>query len=362
MKRILALQGGGLRGIVEVAFLEKVEAVYRARRGPQARLADVFDLVGGTSTGALIAAAVALGKPVSDIAAFYLDRAERVFAPNRGWRMGVLPIFDADRLEREIRAEIGDVALGDPAIRTRLAVVAKRLDTGSVWIVSNIPTAPFYDDPADGAWVGNRHFPLARLLRASSAAPTFFRQETLAIVPGQPPGVFVDGGASPYNDPSLALLMLARMRAFGLRWPAGPENLFMLSIGCGRVRRRIAPRKAATAGPLAVAVESLRGMIDDGEQHALTMMEWLGRSRAPQRVNAELGVVGDDDAFDAPMLEYLRLDVPLEPAPLAAAGLFPGEAALKRMQRIDDPRMVRPLYDLTRAWLSHAYDLDALLP
>lgn len=362
MKRILALSGGGVRGVVEVAFLEEIERVYRARRGPDARLSDVFDLVGGTSTGALVAAGLALGLSVADIASFYFDRAPQLFARGRRWLYGLAPIFDSDRLEVEIRCVVGDLQLGDPAIRTRLAIVVKRLDTGSPWILCNIPGAPFYEDAPDGSYVGNRHYPLARLLRASAAAPTYFRQQVLEIIRGDPPGVFVDGGASPFNDPSLALLMLARMRAYGLCWPCGPQNLFLLSIGTGRWRRRVPPERAARAGPLRLALDTLSGLVTDGEQHSLTVMEWIGQSRAPSTLTAEIGDLGDDFAFDAPQFAFLRLDVPLEQAPLAELGIDLPEAELARFRTLDDPGVIRPLHDLAREVCARRYDLEDLLP
>jgi len=69
-RRSLALTAGGVRGIIEVAFLEAIEAAYRCRYGPETRLHDVLDFVGGTSTGALIATAINLGQPIEQIRDF----------------------------------------------------------------------------------------------------------------------------------------------------------------------------------------------------------------------------------------------------------------------------------------------------
>ncbi len=59
-KRVLALDGGGVRGAITVAFLERIETLLSQHHGKEVRLGDWFDLVGGTSTGALIAGALAL--------------------------------------------------------------------------------------------------------------------------------------------------------------------------------------------------------------------------------------------------------------------------------------------------------------
>src|SRR5919108_1042611 len=60
-KRILALDGGGVRGAISVAFLERIEALLSEHQGRPVRLGDYFHLVGGTSTGSIIAGALALG-------------------------------------------------------------------------------------------------------------------------------------------------------------------------------------------------------------------------------------------------------------------------------------------------------------
>src|SRR5688572_1202941 len=80
-KRILALDGGGIRGIVSVGFLERMEQILRVRcNNPNLVLSDYFDLIGGTSTGAIIAALLALGKDTTTIREMYLNLGGRVFA------------------------------------------------------------------------------------------------------------------------------------------------------------------------------------------------------------------------------------------------------------------------------------------
>ena len=53
-KRILALDGGGIRGILSIQILKEIETVLRARYGNETLLSDYYDLIGGTSTGAII--------------------------------------------------------------------------------------------------------------------------------------------------------------------------------------------------------------------------------------------------------------------------------------------------------------------
>lgn len=359
-RRILALSGGGLRGIIEVAFLEAIEAEYRRRYGP-GQICDWFDLIGGTSTGALIATALALGKPLSDIRDFYLIRAKTFFSDRKWWKYGLAPVFDCAGLERELRRDVGHLTLGDPAFRTHLAIVTKRLDTGAPWIVSNIPTSPYFSDGPDGQWVGNRHYEVARLLRAASAAPTLFSHQELEIVRGQPPGVFVDGGLSVYNDPSLALLRLARLRAFGLNWPLGPENLFIMSLGAGRLRARIPLHRVRNTSALVHAVRSLLGVSADGDQISLTMMEWLGTSPHPAQIDSEIGTLAEEYLAEYPLFTYLRLDMSLEENDLRALGHNPDVVGFRHLQAIDRPESVEALYELAKIHLHKNFNLKEWL-
>lgn len=359
-RRILALSGGGLRGIIEVAFLEAIETEYRRRYGP-GQICDWFDLIGGTSTGALIATALALGKPLSEIRDFYLIRAKTFFSDRKWWRYGLAPVFDCEGLERELRRDVGDLTLGDPAFRTRLALVTKRLDTGAPWIVSNIPTSPYFNDCPDGKWIGNRHYEVARLLRAASAAPTLFSHQELEITHGQPPGVFVDGGLSVYNDPSLALLRLARLRAFGLIWPLGPENLFILSLGAGRMRSRVPLNRIRNSSALRHAIRSLLGVSADGDQVTLTMMEWLGTSQSPARIDSEIGTLEGENLAGEPLFTFLRLDMSLEPDDLQALGHDPKVVSLRALQAIDRPESITPLYELAKKHIERNFNLEEWL-
>ena len=84
-KRILSLDGGGVRGIITIAFLERIEAVLKERsgRGADFRLSDYFDLVGGTSVGSILATLIALGYPVTDIKKIFREWCPSIF--HRPW-------------------------------------------------------------------------------------------------------------------------------------------------------------------------------------------------------------------------------------------------------------------------------------
>lgn len=273
-KRILSLDGGGVRGAISVAFLERMEALLEQRHGKDCRLGEYFDLVGGTSTGAIIACALALGIKIAQIKKFYLELSTSAFKRQR-WSVPILRAkFDARSLRREIEAVVGSRTLSSADLITGLCIVAKRMDTGRPWIISNNPRAPYWDD-SEG-FIGNKHYSLVNLVRASTAAPQFFDPELLPIIPTEALpevlakplnapwtaralhvllqkaglaervhidpnkyGLFIDGGISPYNNPSLALLHMATLNPFNIKWPTGPDRLTVMSIGTGTYRQQL---------------------------------------------------------------------------------------------------------------------------
>ena len=184
VKRVLALDGGGVKGIVSIAFLEKMETLLRERsgRGNDFRLCDYFDLVGGTSTGSLLATLIALGYPVADIKKMYLEWAPAIFrAPWFGFSL-LGPRFSSRGLKKRARAVLKDRTLETADLKTGFAIIAKRVDTGSPWVLSNNPRSAYWNDPDDRHFLGNRNYRLADLVCASAAAPSYFAPKRLRMV------------------------------------------------------------------------------------------------------------------------------------------------------------------------------------
>src|SRR5580658_6816324 len=88
-RRILALDGGGIRGMFSIEILARMEELLRKHTGNEKLvLADHFDFVAGTSTGAIIAAFLAWGEPVERIQRLYQTESARIFARAPWWRLG----------------------------------------------------------------------------------------------------------------------------------------------------------------------------------------------------------------------------------------------------------------------------------
>jgi hypothetical protein len=290
-KRMLSLDGGGVRGAISIGFLERLETLIEEIEGRPTLLCDWFDLIGGTSTGAIIAGALALGFRAADVRKFYDALAPRVFR-RPFWRVvGLMSKFDRKKLISELDTILGDRTLDSDNLRTGLAVVAKRLDTGSCWVVANNPRSQYWDTPPDRSFIGNRHYKLTNLIRASAAAPHYFDPELIEIVAHEPPGLFVDGGLTPHNNPSLQLFLYAALPQYGLSWSLGPENLTIVSIGTGGFRPRVSLHELAWIRPIGIAIRALSAQITESAQLVLTLMSWLGDTPTAWPINSELSDV-----------------------------------------------------------------------
>lgn len=315
-RTILSVDGGGVRGVLSVAFLERIELLARQHTQTESageeRLASIFDLMGGSSTGAIIASALALDHTAAEVREFYLGLAPKVFKRSLMRPKIFRPRYDAQLLRDEFRQIVGNRTLDSPDIRTGLAILLKRLDTGSAWIVTNNPNAKYWDHPADGSYIGNRDYALGNLIRASTAAPYYFAPEHVAIVDGEEPGLFIDGSISPYHNPALALFKTATIPAFGYGWPMGEDLLTIVSIGAGTYRPTVGPKKQRFRSTLRLAFDALGGMVADGAQLTMTLMQAMGTTPTPWVINSELGDLTDVSFVPEPLFTFLRYDVLLE--------------------------------------------------
>ncbi|MEO0422967.1 MAG: patatin-like phospholipase family protein [Pseudomonadota bacterium] len=311
-KRILALDGGGIRGMLSLQFLARLEEMVRDRSGRRdATLSDYFDLIGGTSTGAIIATGLALGWEVSQLSQMYQVFGGAVF-DSKFFRRGLFrPKFSEKVLEQQLEANFGDATLGGTELKTGLAVVMKRLDTGSPWVVHNNPRGKYYEARPGSTATPNKDFLLRDVVRASTAAPTYFKPEPLTVGAGQV-GAFVDGGVSPHNNPALQLLMLATVRGYGLQWPTGPEQLLLVSVGTGGFETAMDAEKAVKAVAVANGIQSLSALMDDAASLNETLLQWMSRSDTARQIDREIGSLENDFLGGAPLLTYQRYQAWLE--------------------------------------------------
>jgi hypothetical protein len=345
-KRILALDGGGVRGAITVAFLERIEDILSKRLGMEIRLGDWFDLVGGTSTGALIAGALALGFRTDQIKDFYLRLAPRAFQPTR-WGIPLFQAkFNADGLRAEILKIVQDRKLSSTDLVTGLCVITKRMDTCSPWIVANNPRAPYWLDGKTHD--GNDKYSLATLVRASTAAPHFFDPEVFPISKSED-GLFIDGGVTPFNNPSLALFQMATFKPFGICWPTGPDQLSVTSIGTGTYRPHFSYEDEGVSRFAKLAYYALMSLMTDAETMTLAQMQWMGECLTPWRINSEVGTLAEEVPQGGKMFRFMRYDVKLESAWLREElDVKVSDSDAERYRGMDNPAIVNEIYEIAK--------------
>jgi uncharacterized protein len=346
-KRILSLDGGGVRGAITVSFLERLEKVIEEIEGKPTLLCDWFDLIGGTSAGSIIATALALGLRASDIREIQTALAPTVFR-KRFWRFGGLrAMFGRRDLIRELEKFVAGRTLGSEDLRTGLCIISKRLDSGSAWMLCNNPKSIFWDSPPDRAFTGNRHYPLANIVRASAAAPHYFDPEIIEIVKGEPPGIFIDGALTPHNNPAFQLLLLATLPQYGLSWTASPQDLVIVSVGTGSYRQRVERSDLRWTGNLGMTLQALTAQMTETQNLIATLMTWLGDCPFEWPINSELANLGKTNPPFGPLFRYLRYDVLLEHKWLEETlGLTVDREHLKSLRRIDVPENIADFYQL----------------
>jgi len=232
-RKILALDGGGIRGLMTARALLRLEEILaEGRGGSDFRLCQYFDYIGGTSTGAIMAAALATGMSVTELLEFYQDFGQQAFTKRnlfQRWKS----LYENGELEKKMKQVFGDhTDLSPENLQTLLLVVTRNKTTDSAWPISSNPSALF-NNPASSNC--NLRIPLWQIVRASTAAPVYFPPEVIRVDPAHPEQdfVFVDGGTTPYNNPAFLMYRMATHPAYHLGWDTGEDKLLVVSMGTG---------------------------------------------------------------------------------------------------------------------------------
>lgn len=238
--RILAVDGGGIRGLIPALVLERLDALIR-ERSPGATLASSFDLIAGTSTGGLITLALTTpgpdGNPAmtpADMVELYSGpEARRIFdrppleqVPGLGYASELIdPKYGLDELEKVLVDRFGE------------RVVSEALSDVLISAYDMHDREPRFFK----RWGSSGATRVVDAGLATSAAPTYFPSHELdgaALVDG---GVFV-------NNPAIAATIEALKRTEGE--PIRPDDLLVVSVGTGHHERGYDPGKVAGWGAL----------------------------------------------------------------------------------------------------------------
>jgi len=298
--RLLSIDGGGLAGLIPAEALVAIESQLDALTGRSLPLSDRFDQIGGTSTGAILAVGLALGLKAAELRDFYLNFGKqiftKVFVTERFWHS-----YPSAPLEQHLKDVFGeDTTLGSAKLRTNILIVSKNVTLGTTWFFTNNPKGKYF--------ANNRGLPLWQIVRASTAAPTYFPPQTISVPSdkGQPQEYeFIDGGVSSYNNPSMQVFLEASDPKYQFGWPTGTEKLLLMSLGTGFNAITVPVGKASGYNLLDWARYAIKELMDDANLQQNVLMHLIGRppaGKAPTptaEANAARATgVPADDALD----------------------------------------------------------------
>ena len=357
-KRMLALDGGGIRGAISLGFLEKIEEMLRERhQNPNLLLCDYFDLIGGTSTGAIIATLMATGRSTKEAIELYKSLGEKIFGDKYSvFQIGskIKANYDDQPLQDELKNLFGDIRLGDDAIRTGLNINAKRADTFSTWALINHPNATYYQ-PAKEGEIGNKDYLLREVVRASTAAPTYFLPQKINI--GDREATFIDGGVSMANNPALQMYLLATLKGFPFHWETGEDKLMLVSIGTGTYTKVVDATKIADSNMLEWAATVPDMLMTDATEQNQMILQALSNSPTSKEIDSEIGDLREDLITGKPELHYLRYQAYLEQPKTMADGtqedkphLPFDDKTIEKMRAMDKAEMVEQLIQVGRIY------------
>ena len=302
MRRILAIDGGGIRGIIAARILVEIE------RLAGESLAEKFDLIAGTSTGGIIACGLGVGMPAKALLDLYVKRGGDIFSRNLWQEIGTLdglagPKYDATPLESILKDVLGDKNLSDCTTKILVPSYAIELPPPE-----RGPGSYFFK-----SWSGPNAF-LRDVGRATSAAETFFAPYRFANLAGGT-GAYCDGGTFA-DSPGACALADARQL-----WP--DDQFLLVAIGTGVKVSEIPYTEMKDAG-LAKWATKLPSMFMDGQGDT---------------VNYQLA--------RAPGVKYFRLD----------AALNNGSPAMDDAEAVNCAALQR---DAEAGLAKQAADLDAI--
>ena len=210
--RVLSIDGGGMRGLYSAVYLSTLMQHYaKSRNVERLDVGKGFDLIVGTSTGAILACMLAKGVPLSRVAELYQDWGYRIF-PRR------LPQGISKELVWQLWKRPKYIRMGSTALRTALIRELGRTTIGDIWNDREIALAiPAVEMSHHRAWVfktphletskgRDNNYKLAEVCLATTAAPIYRSMARLKNPDSLGHRVFVDGGLWANNPVLVALI------------------------------------------------------------------------------------------------------------------------------------------------------------
>jgi len=210
--KILAIDGGGFRGAYSAHLLKRIEEEFAVNWRHD------FKLLAGTSTGAIIAAGLAIGIPANEICDLYKKHGHDIFKKSTIPRLGLFASkYKNVGLRNILDSFFGEATLGD--IESPLIIPATDIGNGCVHVFKSTYHNEFFRD---------KEVLVSEAVLASCSAPMFFPP---TLISGDQPYLLSDGGLWA-NNPALVAAIDAKKRL-----NAKLEDLQILSIGTGKANQ-----------------------------------------------------------------------------------------------------------------------------
>jgi uncharacterized protein len=255
MRKILSIDGGGIRGVIPAVVLAEIE------RRTGRPIAETFDLVAGTSTGGILA--LGLSRPgsnghprytASNLVGLYEAEGAKIFRRDP-WRRFIAlenlldEKYPATGIEEVLKKYFGDATLSQAL--TEVLVTTYDIEHRQPYLFKRHKAQK---DP-------RREWPMWQAARATSAAPTYFEPAKLTFKNGKDYLALVDGGVYA-NNPAMCGYVEARKL-----WPT-EKDFVVVSLGTGELTRSIPYDQAKNWG-LAKWAQPILGVVFDGVSDAV---------------------------------------------------------------------------------------------
>jgi patatin-like phospholipase/acyl hydrolase len=229
--RILSIDGGGIRGLLPAKVLAELERELQLGN-PGKKLYEHFDLICGTSTGAILAIAIALGIPAADLVRFYKEHAKMIFPK---WYLKVIPrkgraiftsIYSNKKLRKKLE-EIYSAANGGVAptmndLKTKVCIPVFNGNDGQI----NILKSRHHEE-----YCRDYKLPAHEVALSSASAPVYFPPHTFSFDNEYGNGTnvnMIDGGIFANNPSMIGILEATEKLGYNF------SDISLLSLGTGK--------------------------------------------------------------------------------------------------------------------------------
>jgi patatin-like phospholipase/acyl hydrolase len=343
-------------------------------------LGDYFDFLCGTSTGGIIATCLSSGMSVSQVKEFYVANGTSMFERAK-WYQQLHEKYVAeplaDLLKKALSCQLNGpnyqynsadppVELGDPRLKGLLMLVMRNHSTDSPWPVCNNPLAKYNQSDRHDC---NLHLPLWKLVRASTAAPTFFPPEVVTFAKGtenEYTFLFVDGGVTTYNNPAYMAFQMATAEPYHINWKTGVDQLLIVSIGTGNAPMKKDNLKTEDLWLLEYAKSIPSALMNAATAGWDMVCRLIGECRYGGPIDSEFGAMmlppggaSTRSNWTGPkQFAYVRYDPLTTQNSLNDLGL--SHISEASMQQMDDVSMIPALYEVGETYADRYLDLHHL--